>query len=125
MTESPPFADILPSEPTREARKRACLQYWYAHMGEAPRLSKFAVFLSSITPTSAAAERAFQVESDVFGVDRPGLSHENTEAETCIRLNCRALEALERGRRDPDDLGEIEEEESELRTEVNTGSYQM
>jgi hypothetical protein len=111
VVEAPPFADALPAEPAKEARKKICLQFWYAHMGEAPSLSKFAVLLSSITPTSAGAERAFQVESDVLAGDRPGLSHENTEAETFIRLNYRALVALEDSRRpvDPDDLGEIEE----------------
>ena len=104
MAERPPFADRPPSEPVKEARKRMTLAYWYAHLSEAPWLAEFAVLLASITPTSAGAERAFQVEGDVFAGDRPGLSHENTEAETYIRLNYYAVAAAEHSRRDPDDI---------------------
>jgi len=110
MAEAPPFGDPMPSEPAREVRKKMTLTYWYAHLAEAPLLSKFAVSLASITPTSAGAERAFQIESDVFAADRPGLSHENTEAETYIRLNYHAIASTEHARRDVDDLAEIEED---------------
>ena len=79
--------------------------YWYAHFAKAPFLAKFAVIISSISPASAATERAFQIESDVFAADRPQLSNENTEAETYIRRN---YNAVEHSRRDPDYCPEIE-----------------
>ena len=45
-----------------------------------------------------------------FAADRPGLSHENTEAETYIRLNHQSITATEVARHDPDASPELQED---------------
>ena len=46
MAEASPFADPVPAEPAKDVHKKIVLTYWYAHLAEAPRLSKFAVCLA-------------------------------------------------------------------------------